>query len=152
MSSHRDELHRLHAIPSTPSDRKPAPESFAARLKKAFDAAKPPMTQTDLAAAVEVTPPYIGYLIRGVRDNPGLDKAAELERVLGAPVGYLYPYWPDDDDDALTHFHAGLVELAELRETGALDLAREIAELGPADREKIEQAVAAARHARYRAG
>lgn len=74
--------------------------TLADRLNVLFETVRPPgedreFTNSEVAAATAVSGSYIGYLRRGVRDNPSVETVQALARFFGVRPSYLV----DDDED-----------------------------------------------------
>lgn len=92
------------------------PSTLADRLNRLFDLVRPrgedrQYSNIEVAAATDVSGTYIGYLRRGVRDNPSVDTVQALARFFGVRPSYLVDDELDDDQVASTEaqvrlFHA----------------------------------------------
>lgn len=74
--------------------------TIARRLNRLFEIVQPrgeerQYSNSEVAAATGVSGTYIGYLRRGVRDNPSVDTVQALARFFGVRPSYLV----DDDAD-----------------------------------------------------
>ncbi|WP_250031728.1 helix-turn-helix domain-containing protein [Paractinoplanes maris] len=66
-------------------------------------------TNAEVAAGTGLSPSYIGYLIRGERDNPTLQNAEALAKFFGVPVVYFTA-----DDDAAERIDQQLERLRSM--------------------------------------
>jgi ESX-1-secreted protein regulator len=75
--------------------------TFADRLNFLFETVRPrgetrEYANSEVAAATDVSGSYIGYLRKGVRDNPSVDTVQALARFFGVRPSYFV----DDEQDA----------------------------------------------------
>ena len=81
-------------------DRKPPTGSFTAKLNHLFATLRPPgedreYTNTEVAASTGLSGTYLGYLRKGMRDNPSIEAVQSIARFFGVRAGSLV----DDDPE-----------------------------------------------------
>lgn len=104
--------------------------TFTARLNHLFATVRPSggdreYTNSEVAAATGLSGTYLGYLRRGVRDNPSIEAVQAIARFFGVRAGSLVD---DDTDDEKGRL------LRAIRNRGVQQLAMRAAEanLSPA--------------------
>jgi transcriptional regulator with XRE-family HTH domain len=80
---------------------------FAGRLNHLFATVRPPgedreYTNSEVASATELSGSYLGYLRKGVRDNPSVEAVQALARFFGVRPSYLVDDEPDEEHAART--------------------------------------------------
>jgi transcriptional regulator with XRE-family HTH domain len=134
--------------------------TVADRLNFLFETVRPPgedreYTNTEVAAATNVSGSYIGYLRKGVRGNPSVEAVQALSRFFGVRPSYFVD--DDQDEERVAGIEAQLKLVHALRNPGIKQLAMRAAEadLSPAGLDaitamieevsKLEQAAASKR-------
>ncbi|MEV5777804.1 helix-turn-helix transcriptional regulator [Streptomyces antimycoticus] len=103
-------------------------KTFAARLNQLFKTVHPadrgPWTNAETARAIGVSETYIGYLRKGVRDNPTLAQMQALADFFGVPAAYFV------DNGEGEQVRQDLELLSKLKDMGVRQIAlRTIAEM-----------------------
>lgn len=93
-------------------------KSFADKLNLLFETVQPrdahrEYANSEVAAATDISASYIGYLRKGVRDNPSVETIQALARFFGVRPSYFV-------DEQVDEEHAAAVE-AQLRLVQALN-------------------------------
>jgi transcriptional regulator with XRE-family HTH domain len=109
---------------------------LADRLNRLFDMVRPQgedrqYTNIEVAAATTVSGTYIGYLRRGVRDNPSVDTVQALARFFGVRPSYLVDDDLDDAKVASTEAQVRLFQVLDDPGIRQLALRAAAAELSP---------------------
>jgi transcriptional regulator with XRE-family HTH domain len=111
------------------SDPTPPNPPFAARLNQLFATVRPAKadreyTNSEVAAATGLSGTYLGYLRKGLRDNPSIEAVQAIARFFGVRAGSLV----DDREDEESRL------LQAMRNRGVQHLAMRAAEanLSPA--------------------
>jgi transcriptional regulator with XRE-family HTH domain len=112
------------------TDPTPPNAPFAARLNHLFAEVRPSggnreYTNSEVAAATGLSGTYLGYLRKGVRDNPSIEAVQAIARFFGVRAGSLVEDSRDDEEGRL---------LEAMRNRGVQQLAMRAAEanLSPA--------------------
>jgi transcriptional regulator with XRE-family HTH domain len=110
--------------------------TLADRLNRLFDMVRPrgedrQYTNIEVAAATNVSGTYIGYLRRGVRDNPSVDTVQALARFFGVRPSYLVDDDLDHDKVASTEAQVRLFQVLDDPGIRQLALRAAAAELSP---------------------
>jgi len=107
------------------------PKTFADRLNYLFTTVRPPgedreYTNSEVAAATDVSGSYIGYLRKGIRDNPSVDAVQALARFFGVRPSYLVD--DEQDEELAARAEAQLKLVRALENPGIKRLAMRAAE------------------------
>ena len=116
--------------------------SFADKINFLFATVRPPgedreYTNSDVAAATDISGSYIGYLRKGIRDNPSIEAVQALARFFGVPPSYLVD--DERDEERLASIEAQLKLVQALKNPGIKQLAMRAAaaDLSPTGLEAI---------------
>ena len=116
--------------------------SFADKINFLFATVRPPgedreYTNSDVAAATDISGSYIGYLRKGIRDNPSIEAVRALARFFGVPASYLVD--DEQDQQRLASIEAQLKLVQALANPGIKQLAMRAADadLSPTGLETI---------------
>ncbi|MFI6910331.1 helix-turn-helix domain-containing protein [Nonomuraea sp. NPDC050394] len=111
--------------------------SFAGKLNLLFETVRPneahrEYTNSEVAAATDISASYIGYLRKGVRDNPSVETVQALARFFEVRPSYFVD--EDVDDEHAAAVEARLKLVRALNDPGIKRLAMRAmeAELSPA--------------------
>jgi transcriptional regulator with XRE-family HTH domain len=112
------------------------PSTLADRLNRLFDLVRPngddrQFSNSEVATATNVSGTYIGYLRRGVRDNPSVETVQALARFFGVRPSYLVDDDLDDDKAATTEAQVRLVQALDDPGIRQLALRAAAADLSP---------------------
>ncbi|MFI6540969.1 helix-turn-helix domain-containing protein [Nonomuraea sp. NPDC050547] len=112
-------------------------KSFADKLNLLFETVRPPdahreYTNSEVAAATDVSASYVGYLRKGVRDNPSVETIQALARFFEVRPSYFVDEDVDEEHAAAVEARLKLVQA--LNDPGIKRLAMRAmeAELSPA--------------------
>ena len=110
--------------------------TLAERLNRLFEIVRPrgeerQYTNSEVAAATGVSGTYIGYLRRGVRDNPSVDTVQALARFFGVRPSYLVDDDVDDQQAASTEAQVRLFQALDDPGIRQLALRAAAADLSP---------------------
>jgi transcriptional regulator with XRE-family HTH domain len=112
-------------------------QTLAGKINFLFATVRPPdedreYTNCEVAAATDLSGSYLGYLRRGVRDNPSVEAVQALARFFGVRPSYLVDNEPDEERAAQTEAQLRLAQA--LKNPGIVRLATRAAEahLSPA--------------------
>jgi len=118
------------------------PRTFADKINFLFTTVRPPgeereYTNSEVAVATDISGSYIGYLRKGIRDNPSIEAVRALARFFGVPPSYLVD--DERDEQRLASIEAQLKLVQALKNPGIKQLAMRAAdaELSPTGLETI---------------
>jgi transcriptional regulator with XRE-family HTH domain len=105
--------------------------TLAGKINFLFATVRPPdddreYTNSEVAAATDLSGSYLGYLRKGVRDNPSVEAVQALARFFGVRPSYLVDDEPDEERAAHTEAQLRLVQA--LKNPGIAQLAMRAAE------------------------
>ena len=107
------------------------PKTLADRLNHLFATVRPPgggreYSNSEVAAATQVSGSYIGYLRKGSRDNPSVETVQALARFFGVRPSYFVD--EDQDEQRAAGVEAQLRLVQALNDPGIKRLAMRAAE------------------------
>ncbi|ANP52046.1 hypothetical protein AVL59_22920 [Streptomyces griseochromogenes] len=110
--------------------------TFMGRLNRLFETVHPsgrgPWSNAEVARSLGLSETYIGYLRKGVRDNPTLAHMQALADFFGVPVAYFV------DDEQGEEVRQDLELLSKLKDVGVRQIAlRTIADMSESNVESI---------------
>jgi transcriptional regulator with XRE-family HTH domain len=107
--------------------RKPSTgRTFADKINFLFATVRPAgedreYTNSEVAAATDISGSYIGYLRKGLRDNPSIEAVRALARFFGVPTSYLVE--DEQDEERLASVEAQVKLMHALNNPGIRQLA-----------------------------
>jgi transcriptional regulator with XRE-family HTH domain len=115
--------------PSPPCGPEGSPKTFAERLNFLFDTVHPPgrgpYSNSEVARGAGITVTYVGYLRKGLRDNPTKAHIEALAGFFGIPPTYFF------DGSEGPEVARDLALLSALKHAGAREVALRAAFLDP---------------------
>jgi transcriptional regulator with XRE-family HTH domain len=107
--------------------------TFADKINFLFATVRPPgedreYTNSEVASATDISGSYVGYLRKGIRDNPSIEAVRALARFFGVPASYLVD--DEHDEQRLAGIEAQLKLVQALKHPGIKQLAMRAADAG----------------------